>query len=187
MKKILGPIFALLLLTAFSVLAQQNKQHSAPPQHPAPPQHSAPVHRGNGGQVPPAPPARPQGGAPDHHTYPSGRVDQRPHVANNQWYGHDDKNDARFHVDHPYEHGRFNNFGPSHHYRFSRVDVGLHRFWFNGGFGFEVFPADWEFASEWCWTCPDDIVVYDDPDHPGWYLVYNTETGVYVHAQYIGQ
>jgi hypothetical protein len=181
MKKLVGPILVSVLILGAATFAQRGQQRSAPPQRSA-----APQHRGNSGRIPAAPAARPQGGAPEHHIYQNGRVDQRPHVSNDKWYGHDDRNDARFHVDQPYAQGRFNNFGPSHPYRFSRVDRDNHRFWFNGGFGFEVFPDDWEFAADWCWTCPDDIVVYDDPDHPGWYLVYNTETGVYVHAQYIG-
>jgi hypothetical protein len=184
MKKLVGPIVMLVLVLAAATFAQRGRQQqrSAPPQR-----GNNQVYRGNGGHIPPPPQARPQGGQPQYHTYQNGRVDQRPHVSNNQWYGHDDRNDARFHADRPYEHGRFTNFGPDHRYRFARFDLGLHRFWLNGGFGFEIFPGDWEYAADWCWTCPDDMVVYEDPDHPGWYLVYNTETGVYVHAQYIGE
>jgi hypothetical protein len=67
-----------------------------------------------------------------------------------------------------------------------RFDARFHRFWFPGGFGFEIAAWDWPLAADWCWNCGDDFVVYDDPDHPGWYLLYNMDTGVYVHVQYIG-
>ncbi len=109
----------------------------------------------------------------------------RPHVENNQWIGHD-QNDARYHMDHPYQHGHFEHFGPQYRYSVQRIDRDHHRFWFPGGFYWQIAAWDWTIASSWCWTCGDTFVVYDDPDHPGWYLVYDTQTGEYVHAEYMG-
>ena len=86
----------------------------------------------------------------------------------------------------PFAHGRFAHPGPGFRYEVSRYDVRLHRFWFQGGPGFEVAAWDWPLCADWCWSCGDDFAVYDDPDHVGWYLAYNVRLGTYVHVMYLG-
>jgi len=143
--------------------------------------------RANQGHVPPPPPKRDNPHAkPEPERQDHGRVNNTPHVNNNHWYGHDSPNDKRFHIDHPFEHGHFEHFGPSYRYRIERFDPDHHRFWLPGGFFFEVASWDWPVCADWCWDCADDFVIYEDTDHVGWYLLYNVHTGVYVHVQYMG-
>lgn len=173
------PHFAFLigavLLMALPVLAQHVEEHR-PPNTP----------RANQGRVPPPPAKRDVHAKPEVEHHASGRVNATPHVNNDHWYGHEAPNDKRFHLDHPFEHGHFEHFGPNYRYTIERFDPALHRFWFPGGFFFEVAAWDWATCADWCWTCGDDFVVYEDTDHVGWYLLYNVHTGVYVHVTYLG-
>jgi len=134
-----------------------------PAPHPQPAAHPAPVGR----------PAADVKGHPE-----------APHVHDNgQWVGHDTgKNDAHYHLDHPFPHGHFPGaIGAGHVWRLT--GGGPSRFGF-GGFFFAVAPYDVQYCNGWDWNS-DDITIYDDPDHVGWYLAYNVRLGVYVHVQYL--
>lgn len=187
MKHALGLALAIALFATVPAFAQKGEQKQEPKQERAKHADKNPP-RANGGHIPPAPAARNNpNAAREPQKFADGRTSDRPHVANDHFYGHEAPNDQRFHFDHPFEHGHFAHFGPSYRYRVLRVDLNAHRFWFPGGFYFQVADWDWAQCAAWCWTCgADDFVVYDDPDHPGWYLLYNIHTGVYVHVQYLG-
>jgi hypothetical protein len=109
-----------------------------------------------------------------------------PHVdaKNDRWVGHDSgANDAHYHIDQPWSHGRFSGgFGPQH--VFVLAGGNRERFWF-GNFYWDVAAYDYNIVADWNWA-GDQIVIYEDPDHVGWYLAYNPRLGTYAHVEYLG-
>jgi len=194
----------LALIVAFSTgnaFAQHHEVRGAgggqfpggPPRGPAPVRQAAPV-RGQAGTQQQQPPQQQQHQMPPqqqggvrHEGGPPRGEEERPHVDRGaRWVGHESgPHDVRYHVDHPWANGRFRQpMGRGHVYRINGWDAPRRRFWFANSF-FVVAEPDWAYAGDWDWGT-DQVVLYDDPDHPGWYLAYNVRLGSYVHVQYDG-
>jgi hypothetical protein len=123
-----------------------------------------------------------------------------PHVdANNdKWVGDDTcANDPHYHLDHPWAHGRFTGgLGPQQVFVLSFDKLapgvaewlakGLNRvsfadsYWNVAGYNLYNIAGRWKFNG-------DQVVVYQDPVHAGWYLAYSPQSGTYAHVEYLGK
>jgi hypothetical protein len=206
MKKFSSCLAVLLAVSVVSFTqglraqAQQRspEQHGGQPPHEQPAQTAGHEQGVGGGHIPqhgpaptrtpaPKPPQQqppPQEGRRTYQDQPGHPPAPHVHAENDHWVGHDTgRNDPHYHLDHPWEHGRFvGAIGPQHIWRLhggsrERFDI--------GGFYFQAAPYDYDLAGDWLWDS-DDIVIYSDPDHDGWYLAYNTRLGTYVHVLYLG-
>ncbi len=186
MKRTLGLLTAAVFI-ATPLLAQGGR---GAPAHRAPAPRAAPRAAVGGGHIPPRGPVK----------TPARSVQQRPaptvahaeghpvaphvDVHNNAWIGHDTRRDeVGLRLSTPWAHGRFGGeIGAGHIYRLGGGDRA--RFGFDGVF-WNVAAVDYAYTDGWLWDS-DDITLYPDPDHPGYYLAYNVRLGTYVHVEYLG-
>ncbi len=186
MRKLAG-LLGVLLISWLPALAQSDNPHQSNRPHGN--------NRMGNGHVPAHGPARaprnPRGGGFQQNNQHRDYRDRAgypnvPYVdSNNRWIGHDSgRNDSRYRVEQPWEHGRFTGgIGRSHVFQLAGGQ--RNRFWFNG-FDFQVAPADYRYSDGWRWD-RDQIAIYNDPDHVGWYLGYNVRLGTYLHVTYLGR
>jgi hypothetical protein len=122
------------------------------------------------------------------------RHDNEDHHDNGKhkgWYKHGDRDDYRdWNDDHDrirpgraYPYGRYE--GVKRSFVSVSIDYHTRRVVLYDRSNWVVAPYDIDRCRDWRWD-RDEVFVYDDDHHPGWYLLFNGRLGRYVHVEYFG-
>jgi hypothetical protein len=102
-----------------------------------------------------------------------------PHNPHANWdYDHD-----RIKPDRAYPYGRYEHVRGEFIAR--RIDFRTRRVVLYDNSNWVVASYDLDRCRDWEWD-RDQVYVYDDDHHPGWYLLFNARLGRYVHVEYFG-
>ncbi len=107
------------------------------------------------------------------------------------WYKHGDRDDYReWDSDHDrvrpgraYPHGRYEHVREVFVAR--RIDYRTRHVFLYDNSDWVVASYDLDRCRDWAWD-RDQVYVYDDDHHAGWYLLFNARLGRYVHVEYFG-
>ena len=102
---------------------------------------------------------------------------------NNPHYRDWDYDHAHIQPGRSYPHGRY----PDVRQKFVavRIDFPSRRVFLRDSSTWVVADYDIPRCRDWAWD-RDEVFVYDDDHHPGWYLLFNARLGRYVHVEYFG-
>lgn len=106
------------------------------------------------------------------------------------WYKHDRDDYRDWDDDHDrIRPGRAYPFGRYDHVRSvfiaRRIDYRTRRVVLYDNSNWVVAAYDLDRCRDWEWE-RDQVYVYDDDHHPGWYLLFNSRLGRYVHVEFSG-
>ncbi len=119
------------------------------------------------------------------------RDDHHDNGKHKGWYKHGDRDDYRdWDDDHDrirpgraYPYGRYERV--KHSFVSVSIDYRARRVVLYDRSNWVVAPYDIDRCRDWYWD-RDEVFVYDDDHHPGWYLLFNGRLGRYVHVEYFG-
>lgn len=94
-----------------------------------------------------------------------------------------DYDHARAHPGRPFPHGRYEHVRERFVVR--SFDVRTRRVFFPDRSTWVIAAYDIPRCRDWAWD-RDDVYVYADDTHAGWYLLFNARLGRYVHVEYFG-